>query len=1271
MGRVLKKLSAISLTFLVFATNMARVEDLVNDGTCHWICKTENGDIDSKELKEIISQGKLIKLALVHQARVDQTCANQTSNAIKHRSNKFAEIWLKKMSVSSSRGIIESLSLAVLETIYSVLIFNGSYREMSVTCIFKSTTMPASNHSSRLALLTPQSPFCLPFVESPVLNENDTFLTLMRVEEQTRIAVESVRSARDSPVAAKDNEMIVSNTWWFVIAMIPIGIFFYPAILLLCRPSQVTVQLLRKTREEREDKRLTKLPTQAEDNADINAMNNDGHATEHVDSNRGDNLSPASPAVTTDFAGIMETQPPREDDEGTPLSREDTKGSRDSELAMVVGRPSGYWKEKGHSYRRLPNYETESKQPGAATAYEVPVKKPGTVDERTAEYSSDNEVVTRSEHSTTEEEEEVNTANKSAVHTTYVDVHIPQFDHSSTEIEEEELRSANAADEHSINSATNNATHTSINYSSSEIDSRAGTAVGAATAYEVPVKKPGAVDERTAEYSSDNEVVTRSEHSTTEEEEEVNTANKSAVYTTYVDVNIPQFDHSSTEIEEEELRSANAADEHSINSATNNATHTSINYSSSEIDSRAGTAVGAATAYEVPVKKPGTVDERIAEYSSDNEVVTRSEHSTTEEEEEVNTANKSAVHTTYVDVNIPQFDHSSTEIEEEELRSANAADEHSINSATNNATHTSINYSSSEIDSRAGTAVGAVTAYEVPVKKPGTVDERTAEYSSDNEVVTRSEHSTTEEEEEVNTANKSTVHTTYVDVNIPQFDHSSTEIEEEELRSANAADEHSINSATNNATHTSINDSSSEIDSRNTDENCACMIMVGGPDPVSIGSWIGNNFFSVTNKTKFPRLKEVAKLFLITFCPLLLFTAVGDLLLQLLNFHSRVALYLPNHSLTGSVINVVSNLPLPLIILAIVSFICYCLRYCFLFGNISSNISKSITWTSCFVHSRLPLLLWRDEHDNSAQECPKHLEVPENMLHNLNELPDIFVKCVCLLKQRLCQYFETTKLSLPKKVICFLPVVVIFFVCFLGILVVGVLLSSPLVCLCHGRMWILNERFQNKFRGSHFILPILECVFIGFSLFWVAFYLSGCTIVMGVATISFIMTLQHHTKEMLPHLTVVILACLYFWSCYSCFKDPYCDLVKKLFTSYKKKYDEMKKNRGPNELISYKQGENLKLIPRELFKYACKHKLIDIPVKKNFCKFLLKLALPLLLFLYIFPVIQAPNTDLTVTVAVITFLTVAYKVNDYINGATSFPEGDVDEVVKEYIKKQQ
>ena len=318
---------------------------------------------------------------------------------------------------------------------------------------------------------------------------------------------------------------------------------------------------------------------------------------------------------------------------------------------------------------------------------------------------------------------------------------------------------------------------------------------------------------------------------------------------------------------------------------------------------------------------------------------------------------------------------------------------------------------------------------------------------------------------------------------------------------------------------------------------------------------------------------------------------------------------------------------------------------------------------SCFVHSRLPLLLW-PEHKFSAQECPKNLEVPENILHNHNhkELPDIFEKLVCLFGRYFSRYIETTEFCLLTKVIFFPVALIILIGCFLGNLVVGVLLSSPLVCLCHGRMRILNERF-----------PILECVFISFSLFWVAFYLSGCAIVIKIASISFVSTLAHNNKEILPHLTVVILACHYFWSCYSCFKVPYCDLVKKLFTSYKEKFDELEENRGPNELISYKQGEHLKLIPRELFKYACKHKLIDTPVKNTLCIFLVKLGLPLLLFAFIFPVIQAPSTDSDEIWFVITFLTAAYSlVNSYINGATSgISEGDVDEVVKEYIKKQQ
>ena len=56
----------------------------------------------------------------------------------------------------------------------------------------------------------------------------------------------------------------------------------------------------------------------------------------------------------------------------------------------------------------------------------------------------------------------------------------------------------------------------------------------------------------------------------------------------------------------------------------------------------------------------------------------------------------------------------------------------------------------------------------------------------------------------------------------------------------------------------------------------------------------------------------------------------------------------------------------------------------------------------------------------------------------------------------------------------------------------------------------------------------------------------------------------------------------------------------------------------------------------------------------------------MLLFTFIFPVIQAPSIGSAEIWLVITFLIAAYS---KVNGATSdFPEGDVDEVVKEYIK---
>ena len=528
-----------------------------------------------------------------------------------------------------------------------------------------------------------------------------------------------------------------------------------------------------------------------------------------------------------------------------------------------------------------------------------------------------------------------------------------------------------------------------------------------------------------------------------------------------------------------------------------------------------------------------------------------------------------------------------------------------------------------------------------------------------------------------------------------------------------------------------------------TEETYARMIIVGGPSPVSFGSWIGNTFFS-QNKTLF---KRWVKLILITFLPFLAFTSLGDFMLLLLpKLDSRIGSYLPYPDLTGSMFKYLKNHDPILLFWVIFSFICYFIRSVFVHGLISGKIPPTSTsWRNCFVHRRhfmcyvydlvhsLPLQFalpksfcgWNSPcqgrhqliiacrtlqivshmlHDtchpcdvckNSPIQCPTDLQVPDNILHNLKELTNVvinhyncFTQCLKIVKQDLTYVPEEVcgNRSLILKIVAVLLNILIFSVlkvivsalAVIILLLVDVVLSSPLFCLCHGRRWILKERFKNRFLGSSFILPTLEIILVGFSLVWKVFFSLSSAVIMKIVIISSIKTLTYHPRELLPHFTVVIQLFHYFWSCYSCFKEPFCDLVSKLFTSYRKKFDELQKQGGLNELINYKQGEYAKLIPKELFSYACEHELICIRVRDRVAILLLKLAVTSFLLSFVYPAIHAQDSDSDVIIILlITFLVSGYmKINDFVNKSESeVSEEDADKVVDDYrydyIKKKQ
>ena len=481
------------------------------------------------------------------------------------------------------------------------------------------------------------------------------------------------------------------------------------------------------------------------------------------------------------------------------------------------------------------------------------------------------------------------------------------------------------------------------------------------------------------------------------------------------------------------------------------------------------------------------------------------------------------------------------------------------------------------------------------------------------------------------------------------------------------------------------------------------LIIVGDTSPLGVGSSIGNILFSSTNRNKF--CKTVKLIFIFTVQ--LLFTGFVDLLLFMLpSLNVRLSVHLPFPFLTTSVVN--SFHPA----VALLSGLCYIFRLicvCFLSSDTSENTlvpcSLHTKHFTCFVFEKLESVLSQfpkslcnlktlnspclREHwictkcekcyghcenlckslspcnscKETAGECSEYLDVPQNILHNLEQQPIIVIKYWDSFVECFTSYNKTNRFIWCVKVFFCLLAVVPF--------LIDVFFSSPLVCLCHGRQRILKERFKNKFKGSKFILPFIEIFLTLFSLVWLILFLVGSAVPLGVVIVGLIKTLATHTNAILPELGIVIFSFHYVWSCYRSFTTRYYDLVKLLASTYQKKFDEQEKKPGLNALIHYKQGRQ-KVLPEDLFNDACKD--LNLPIRNQVALLFIKLLFTLFVFLFVWPII---SNEVVMTmgdgvVTTVTFFAVPYiLINNAINGnKLEVSQEDADKVVDDYIKKK-
>lgn len=236
------------LVYFLLLTNVPGVEDIFAQSTCNWIC-TPKTDID-EESKNILASGGLVKFSVLYEEQVNGKCANHTDAK---NSSATASLWLKMATGGKPRKIIQGrlqlFTQAILEGIFNSQFALGAYKEINVSCVFKST----SNYSSkRLTFHTLQS--VLYFVEAVAnyTQPSTAFLTLLRTEKNTRLSVGATNTSGSlsSTKFAKDNELIVTDGWLAVAIIIWIVVFLYfPAIFILFRPSEIKLKVPRKTRD--------------------------------------------------------------------------------------------------------------------------------------------------------------------------------------------------------------------------------------------------------------------------------------------------------------------------------------------------------------------------------------------------------------------------------------------------------------------------------------------------------------------------------------------------------------------------------------------------------------------------------------------------------------------------------------------------------------------------------------------------------------------------------------------------------------------------------------------------------------------------------------------------------------------------------------------------------------------------------------------------------------------------------------------------------------
>ena len=223
--------------------------------TCGWICRTNHTDID-EETRNMLANGSLVKFRGWYSEQVSGECTKQT---VAKNSSASASLWLKMAAGGKPRkklqGRLELVTQTIVEGIFGGQFAFGGYKEINVSCVFKSTSKRKSGSKYSSERLTFHNlPSILYFVEHEAnySKPSTTFLTFLRTDKNTSLSVgvTSTSGSLSSTKSANDNELIVTHGWFAVAVIIWIIVLLYfPSMFFLFQPSQIKLKVPRETRE--------------------------------------------------------------------------------------------------------------------------------------------------------------------------------------------------------------------------------------------------------------------------------------------------------------------------------------------------------------------------------------------------------------------------------------------------------------------------------------------------------------------------------------------------------------------------------------------------------------------------------------------------------------------------------------------------------------------------------------------------------------------------------------------------------------------------------------------------------------------------------------------------------------------------------------------------------------------------------------------------------------------------------------------------------------